>query len=98
MYGAGIEAIRAERHRVMNLEGHAPEHDDEHYLGQLAEAALAYLWAGLDGEVAATLWPFEPSSFKPGDRVTDLVKAGQFIAAEIDRLLRQEQAGKAGVA
>lgn len=33
-------------------------------------------------------WPFDPPSWKPGDRVRELVKAGALIAAEIDRLTR----------
>lgn len=33
-------------------------------------------------------WPFDPPSWKPGDRVRELVKAGALIAAEIDRLIR----------
>jgi hypothetical protein len=33
-------------------------------------------------------WPWHRSSFKPSDRIRDLVKAGALIAAEIDRLQR----------
>lgn len=39
-------------------------------------------------------WPWDQEWYKPtpNDRVRQLVKAGALIAAEIDRLLRQEQA------
>jgi hypothetical protein len=33
-------------------------------------------------------WPWEAESYKPGDHLRDLVKAGALIAAEIDRLHR----------
>lgn len=36
-------------------------------------------------------WPFGPESFKPGDRIRELEKAGALIAAEIDRLLRAQK-------
>jgi hypothetical protein len=40
---------------------------------------------------SAWLWPFEQAAWKPSDDpVRNLVKAGALIAAEIDRLRRQD--------
>lgn len=45
-----------------------------------------------DGEEAVKMipasWPFEPEWFKPGDRRRNLEKAGAFLVAERDRLIR----------
>lgn len=38
--------VRAERVRQMHSEGWTPEHDDEHYSGQMALAAAAYIING----------------------------------------------------
>ena len=43
----GVGLIAAERHRQISVEGWTAEHDDGHRRGELAQAALAYLYAGL---------------------------------------------------
>lgn len=100
--GAGTEQdgaalIAAERKRQVSAEGWTPEHDDEHCNGEIVSAAICYAEAGsgFDLEISPsygdqpTLWPFEPSWWKPSnDLMRNLVKAGALIAAEIDRLQR----------
>lgn len=96
--------VIAERRRQIESEGWTAEHDDQHQHGELAHAAASYAYAaGLsdsrrasisgnfsiaNNSVARELWPFETSWWKPTDRRRDLVKAGAFIVAEIDRLDR----------
>lgn len=37
------------------------------------------------------LWPWDSEWYKPKDRIRDLVRAGALIAAEIDRLLANDE-------
>lgn len=96
----GAELIAAERVRQVAAEGYAPDHDDDHDLGELTAAALCYLDAYLPSlmDEAPELpvpqaWPWEAEAWKPAgldDPVRDLVRAGALIAAEIDRLQRRD--------
>jgi len=94
----GIELITKERQRQIEVEGWTPEHDAKHDECELAWAAVTYALpksvtnvSRHDDSVFISLkrlffWPFEIFWFKPTDRITDLVKAGALIAAEIDRI------------
>jgi len=96
---SGIELIAEERERQISKEGWTAQHDDEHEMGELAKAAIAYT------EGAYLNWPFDGPEPKFGlpmpflseiapivipGRIRDLTKAGALIAAEIDRLQRLE--------
>ena len=104
----GVELITAERQRQIDAEGWTPEHDDEHLKAELIGAARAYAFAALCGVLyTATAdelmmipddWPtaWDRSWWKPSDDpIRNLVKAGALIAAEIDRLQREEDADRA---
>jgi hypothetical protein len=78
----GVELIKAERQRQVKVEGWTPEHDAKHTEGELATAAACYALGELDNT-----WPWEAHWWKPKDRISNLVRAGALIAAEIDRLL-----------
>ena len=84
----GAELIAAERKRQIDQEGFTAEHDARWVDGELIEAAEAYIG---HAEVGAVLddseydWPWDHATFKPGTKISDLVKAGALIAAEIDR-------------
>lgn len=82
----GAALIAAERQRVRKVEGFTPEADVRYTNGELLMAARAYL----DADPA--IWPesWRREMHKPSSRVRDLVKAGQFIAAEIDRQIAAE--------
>ena len=89
--GAGL--IAAERERQVTAEGWTPEHDDRHKKGELIQAAVAY--ARVDRWNARRhpfpSWPWDANWWKPSDDpVRNLVRAGALIAAEIDRIQRQE--------
>jgi hypothetical protein len=89
----GVALIAAERRRQIEAEGWTPEHDDEHGDGELAAAAACYAgpaWSLLREHEPPLMWPWDEKWWKPGDRIRELTKAGALIAAEIDRLLRQE--------
>lgn len=87
----GIELISEERLRQVSTEGWSSDHDDQHDLGELARAAIAYAryYTPMDGiSDSEDLWPWDRHWWKPRDPVQCLVKAGALIAAEIDRLHR----------
>lgn len=91
---SGAVQIHAERYRQQHEEGWTPEHDDAHTRGELEWAARAYAAvARFRPSVAFNMrdqvgWPWAAEWFKPTDRISNLVKAGALIAAEIDRLQR----------
>jgi hypothetical protein len=84
--------VLAERVRQVEVEWWAPEHDDLHIDGELAEAAAAYAseaahsWGGVPGG-----WPWAAKWWKPGTPRRNLVKAGALILAEIERLDRASE-------
>ena len=71
----------------MREEGWTFEHDDTHRRGEMARAAACYALHGLNVK-GRPRWPWSHSWWKPRNRVSDLVRAGALIAAEIDRLHR----------
>lgn len=88
MTPSGAKMIEVERQRQIDAEGWTAEHDDGHADNDLARAAAAY---ALDDE---RVWPWDgDGSWNPGSRLRQLVKAGAFIAAEIDRLQRLADRG-----
>lgn len=96
----GVGLIAIERRR--QIEKWSSAHDDEHVNGELRDAGIAYAMVCDDraADSAPGVWPFEPATFKPHetDNIENLVRAGAFIAAEIDRFLRSRdrliEAGK----
>lgn len=105
---SGIELIAAERDRQINEEGWSAEHDAEHAEICLAVAGACYAldvasrhtgehesWKSIYAEPVKRLWPFDLEWFKPtvDDPVRQLVKAGALIAAEIDRILKDNKEG-----
>ena len=89
----GIELMSDERQRQIEKKGWSLEHDDSHVNGELAQAAIAYvleeMYGGLAQDTEAFAWfPWELRWWKPKDRISNLVRAGAFLAAEIDRLQR----------
>jgi len=95
-----VVLIAEERDRQIHVKGHDNEHDDKHGNGQLAIAAACY---AVNGTTAGCLhighvgcggqedaFPWDKKFDKRGKqtRISELVKAGALIAAEIDRLQR----------
>jgi hypothetical protein len=96
----GAWMISKERERQVTAEGWTAEHDDQHPKGTMARAAACYaLSAAGMGVRAWGMWPWDIDSWKPktdsgtDGRLSDLVRAGALIAAEIDRLLREKSHG-----
>lgn len=99
-----IEEIAAERKRQIEVEGWTADHDDEHAIGEIAQAAGCYAFASaLDvadrrtmedfGDAGTPywlkkLWPWAREWWKPTSRRRDLIKAAALIVAEIERLDR----------
>ncbi len=91
---SGAQMIAAERKRQVEEEGYTAEHDGEHYGDELCYAAISYATPPADRNTDGSApldWPWMASQWKPcpQNRVRELVKAGALIAAEIDRLQRQ---------
>lgn len=97
----GAEQIAAERRRQKTDEGHTDEADDQWKEGQLARAAVCYtvpteffpvLFGKARFDGVPDFWPWDKKWYNPkaARRVQDLVRAGALIAAEIDRLDREQ--------
>jgi len=96
----GVDMIADERRRQTEREGWSPRHDDNHTDAELVSAAICYAEAGSgfdlsighkEGTKEPRLWPWESQWWKPSDDLTrNLAKAGALIAAEIDRLARED--------
>ncbi len=95
---AGIKLIAAERNRQIRKKGYNEKHDAKHIDGQLSIAAACYalnkLPDGLNAMGPCFPWAPEWDKREKHDRKRSLVIAGALIAAELDRLLAEESAGK----
>lgn len=100
----GIDVIADERLRQIVDEKHTYDKDDEYTEEELACAAASYAlpaWkrkrvssdfqpAPQNDAVPPVTWPWNSEHWKPSDdRIRELAKAGALIAAEIDRLGRE---------
>lgn len=85
----GCALIEIEREKHVGL-GWDAEHDDTHKDEELRDAGIAYAVVCDDrADDPPACWPFEITMFRrSSDKARNLVKAGAFIAAEIDRLRR----------
>ena len=89
----GIELINAERRRQIEVEGYTLERDDALNGGSLALAAACYaMHATWQQEGMPLIWPWADEVWKPKDQLSDLIRAGALIAAEIDQLQRIAEA------
>ncbi len=93
LYGwYGINAIAEERKKQRFI--YNEDHDDDHKNGEIANAAACYALSPSFREKymkdgVPEMWPFERESWKPGDRIKELSKAGALIASEIEREFRR---------
>ncbi|GAB3701545.1 hypothetical protein GCM10027592_29800 [Spirosoma flavus] len=84
----GVELIAEERDEQINKHGWSAERDDANDKGQLTEAAIFALTG--DGDYWPETWSYEfADKINAKTHLESLIVAGAFIAAEIDRLLRQ---------
>lgn len=93
--GRPLQLIAAERRRQVEAEGWTQEYDDAHSEGELAAAAGCYALSAVNGlaeSEAKRFWPWEWRWWKPADKKRALVKAGALIVAELERLIREEEA------
>ena len=94
--GSAGHDVLTERNRHAQL-GWTLEHDDQHNMGELSQAAVCYALAtplylaSSYAKVISKLWPWECSAWKPKSYRENLVRAGSFILAEIERLDRREK-------
>lgn len=109
----GIERIRDERNRQIEVEGWTALHDDYHFEGQLGRAACCYastakiqIEKGVKTLPSCYIhkdWPWERKWWKPSnDPVRNLEKSGALFIAESERLGRagdlEESEGVMGTA
>jgi len=89
----GTQLIAEERQRQIEVIGRTPERDSVYKANQLIMASVAYALnaAGFTSPMPPNEWPWHENYWKPSTKIRDLVKAGALIAAEIDRLQREEE-------
>lgn len=84
--------IQAERLRQISAEGWTAAHDDTHVAFEMPLAAVTYILHACDRGRWQDYWPWDGEWFKPKDMVHGLVRAAALLAAEIDRILRENKA------
>lgn len=85
----GIELIKEERERQIKEEGYNEIHDSFHDVDEFVKAAISYSIIDLKDSqenYAYAWWPWHETSWKPKDRLRNLVRAGALIAAALDRI------------
>ena len=85
----GAELIKEERERQIKEEDYNATHDSFHNVDEFVKAAVSYSIIDLKDSqenYAYAWWPWEGTSWKPKDRLRNLVRAGALIAAAIDKL------------
>lgn len=85
----GAELIKEERERQIKEEGYSATHDSFHNVDEFIKAAVSYSIIDLKDSqenYAYAWWPWNETSWKPKDRLRNLVRAGALIAAAIDKL------------
>lgn len=87
----GWGRIADERVRQIDAEGYRARRDDEYTAEELVRAADCYLNAAGPSDAMPGSWPWPHHAWNPKDRISNLVRAGALIAAEIDRLQRADQ-------
>jgi hypothetical protein len=91
---AAARDVLAERQRQVSAEGWTPEHDDEHDIGEMADAAASYALhaSGWTETIPGGIWPADWSQkwWKPTTPRRNLVKSGALILAEIERIDRRD--------
>lgn len=89
---SGAFDILNERFRVLGKgEGFQVADDASYSDFILIDAAMAYI------KEDPYFWPFDPEFFNPGDEISNLIKAGQFIAARIDAIRYQNEQTLKGI-
>jgi len=93
-----LQLVINERLRQQTEEGYTPEHDDKHTEGQLALLAAAYALGSISKVrcrefylVTEVLEKTYGWKVKPKDPISDLVRAGALILAELERRLSAEE-------
>lgn len=90
-----LAAIATERNRQIEVLGWTPEHDLEHSVGELSDAAACY--AASSGTLKVGIWWLWPWGATWKDAITEeqrlrqLEKAGACIVAEMERLYRVQE-------
>lgn len=93
----GIEAIAKERSRQIKEEGYSATRDDRYTKNQLALVAASYLLTIKRKSLRyppnfwPAGWPWTSWKPEPGNRKRELEKAGALIAADWDRIDREEK-------
>lgn len=93
----GADLIAAERLRQIKEEGCSSTIDDAYQDEELVDAAMIYAVSAMKVNLKVFFQQFWPKGWdkswckkKTDHRITQLIKAGALLAAEIDRLLRVE--------
>jgi hypothetical protein len=87
-----VSAIVAERYRQIDQEGWSAEHDDNHYVGELAMAGSFYArHSGIPAGEPPHGWPWSAHWWKPGGFRRDLVRAAALIIAEGEKFDRNRK-------
>lgn len=81
----GIELIKSERTRQIEVEWWTLEHDKGWDKGLLGRAASCYETAMDENAIQPPNWPWDKEWWKPKSRVKNLVRAGALYLAQSDK-------------
>lgn len=91
---AVLQEIADRRTSMLEDEGWSAEGDDGLTCKELSLAAQLYMEAHIRGKEPPMSWPFSRTFWEPSTYRNNLIKAGAFIVAEIERLDRKEKGGE----
>ena len=80
----GLDLIKAERQRQIEVECYDAQHDDEHGAAVLADAAKAFEEARSPAASMPACWPWNAAVWNPQTRERNLIRAGALYDAAAD--------------
>lgn len=90
----GQDRIATERRQQIEREGYSLEHDNEHPIQNFLDAAASYVMCMGPDCTMPVSWPWDPTAWKPKDRLRNLERAGALYLAAAEHVERHGNDGK----